>query len=45
MPEPKRPQSAPEHCAYCGREIRVMAFKRTGWCSDRCRKALGKDDA
>lgn len=29
-----------QFCKNCGREIRVMAFRGTDWCSDNCRKVL-----
>lgn len=30
------------HCRYCGSEIKVAIFKGGDYCSDNCRKALGK---
>lgn len=30
-------------CKNCGQEIKVTIFRDLGWCSDDCRKALGKD--
>lgn len=36
--EPLEPE--PEHCQICGREVRVMAFQRTGACCGRCLDTL-----
>lgn len=30
-------------CKNCGKKILVSIFRGSGWCSDDCRKALGKD--
>ena len=30
----------PETCQVCHREVRVMAFRGTRLCSEKCRKAL-----
>lgn len=32
-----------DHCRYCDKEIKVMAFKKSGVCSDICNKRLGLD--
>lgn len=29
----------PRYCTECGREIRTMAFRRTPWCCENCRKS------
>jgi hypothetical protein len=30
-------------CKNCGKDILVSIFRGGDWCSDKCRKALGKD--
>lgn len=32
-----------KYCKNCGKEIKVAIFAGDDWCSDLCRKALGKD--
>lgn len=31
------------HCKNCTKPILIQIFQGADWCSDRCRKALGKD--
>lgn len=32
-----------DFCENCGRKIEVTIFRGEGFCSDDCRKALGRD--
>jgi hypothetical protein len=37
------PTMFPDSCQNCGKRVRVQIFKGEPFCSDNCRKALGKD--